>query len=165
MLEMNKKGFTLIELLAVIVVLAIVLVLAVSTVLPLGNEAREKALRLEATNAVESAETAYNTYKLGEFKFTENATDKCYNSSTKTMCFTVASLIDLGYYDLEDDDKENFKGKVVLDLTDSKNPSYTLYFKKNDEFRFVGLKRKNFTKKGELDNDAWQESYENCSCN
>ena len=47
----------------------------------------------------------------------------------------------------------------------SVNPTYTLYFKKNDEFRFVGLKFNDYTEDGELDNDDWEASYESCSCN
>ena len=158
----NKNGFTLIELLAVIVVLAIVAVLAVSTVLPLGTEAREKAFRLEATNAVGSAEIALEAYNLGDFKFDGSSTAKCYNTTTKKMCYTIDSLIDLQYYDM---DKGTFSGKVEIDLTDRKNPGYTLYFKKNDEFRFVNLKYKDYSKNGEIDNDTWSESYETCSCN
>ncbi len=161
---MNKNGFTLIELLAVIVVLAIVATLAISSVLPLGTEAREKAFRLEATNAVKSAEMAKEAYDLGTFKLDTSNVNSCYNPSTKKMCFTISSLVDLQYYDLDEEDKETFKGRVDINLTDRKNPVYTLYFKKNDEFRFVGLTTKNYTENGELDNAAWQDSYESCTC-
>ena len=160
----NKKGFTLIELLAVIVVLAIVATLAISSMLPLGTEAREKAFRLEATNAVKSAKSAKETYDLGNLNLDSTNTDSCYNSTTKKMCFTIASLIDLGYYNLDEDDKETFKGHIDIDLANSKKPKYTLYFKKNDEFRFVGLEHTNYDKNGEIDNDVWNESYESCSC-
>lgn len=162
---MNKKGFTLIELLAIIVLLAIVIILALSVLLPVGTEAREKSFRLEATNVIEGTEKALKDYNSEKITIDENSTDKCYNNETKNMCFTISSLIDLGYYDLEDEIKENFKGKVILDLTDSNNPTYALYFKKNDEFRFVGLKFKDYSNDGELDNDDWDASYESCSCN
>ncbi len=161
----NQKGFTLIELLAVIVVLAIVTVLATSSMLPLGTETREAAFRLEATNAVKSAKTAKETYDLGNLNLDSTGTKSCYNKETKKMCFTIESLIDLGYYDLDDDDKETFKGHIDIDLTNSKKPKYTLYFKKNDEFRFVGLNHTNYDKNGDIDNDVWNESYESCSCN
>ena len=161
---MNKNGFTLIELLAVIVVLAIVATWAISSVLPLGTEAREKAFRLEATNGVESAEKAKETYDLGGLKLETTNVNSCYNPSTKIMCFTVSSLVDLQYYDLDAEDKETFKGRVDINLTDRKKPVYTLYFKKNDEFRFVGLTTKNYTKHGDIDNASWDEKYETCTC-
>ena len=160
----NQKGFTLIELLAVIVVLAIVTVLATSSLLPLGTETREAAFRLEATNAVKSAKAAKETYDLGNLDLEKSNTNSCYNNETKKMCFTIASLIDLGYYDLDPDDKETFKGHIDIDLTNSKKPKYTLYFKKNDEFRFVGLNHTNYNENGDIDNDLWNESYESCSC-
>ena len=160
----NQKGFTLIELLAVIVVLAIVTVLATSSLLPLGTETREAAFRLEATNAVKSAKAAKETYDLGNLDLEKSNTNSCYNNETKKMCFTIASLIDLGYYDLDPDDKETFKGHIDIDLTNSKKPKYTLYFKKNDEFRFVGLNHTNYDKNGDIDNDVWNESYESCTC-
>ena len=162
---MNKKGFTLIELLAIIAVLAIVIILAISILLPVGTEAREKSFRLEANNVIDGTAKALKDYKEEKIKLDESSTDKCYNSETKNMCFTISSLIDLGYYDLEDGIKDNFKGKVIINLTDSENPTYTLYFKKNDEFRFVGLKYKDYSNDGELDNDDWEASYESCTCN
>lgn len=161
---MNKKGFTLIELLAIIVVLAIIIILSLSVLLPIGTEAREKSFRLEANNVIKGTENALKDYNSEKIRLDESSIDKCYNGETKNMCFTISSLINLGYYDLEDEIKENFKGKVILDLTDSNNPTYTLYFKKNDEFRFVGLKFKDYTKKGELDNGDWEASFETCSC-
>ena len=161
---MNKKGFTLIELLAIIALLAIVIILALSILLPVGTEAREKSFRLEATNVIKGTENALKDYNSEKIALDESSTDKCYNNETKSICFTISSLIDLGYYNLDDGIKENFKGKVILDLTDN-NPTYTLYFKKNDEFRFVGLKYKDYSSNGELDNDDWEASYESCSCN
>lgn len=162
---MNKKGFSLIELLAVIAMLAIIIILAISILLPVGTEAREKAFRLEATNVIDGADKAIKDYKEGKIEFEDGKTDKCYNSETKNMCFTISSLIDLGYYDLKDEVKANFKGKVIIDLTNSDKPTYTLYFKKNDEFRFVGLQYKDYSNDGELDNADWVASYESCTCN
>ena len=155
---MNKNGFTLIELLAVIVVLAIVTALAMTTVLPLGGEAREKAFRVEATNAIKSATTAYEMYNLGQIKLDNSSTDKCYNSTTKNMCFTIDSLIDLGYYDME---KGTFTGSVIINTS---NDEYTLNLKKNDEFHFVGYNFKDYSKQGEINNEDWQETYNSCSC-
>lgn len=160
---MNKKGFTLIELLAIIALLAIVIILTLSILLPVGTEAREKSFRLEATNVIKGTEKALKDYNSQKFELDGSSTDKCYNAETKNMCFTIAALVDLGYYDLDDEIKENFKGKVILNGTDN-NPTYTLYFKKNDEFRFVGLKFNDYNKDGELDNDDWEASYESCVC-
>ncbi len=160
----NKNGFTLVELLAVIVILGVITILATSTMLPMGTETRETAFRLEATNAIKSAKTAKETYELGTLNLASDNANSCYNPTTKKMCFTIASLIDLGYYNLDPDDKETFKGHIDIDLTNNKKPKYTLYFKKNDEFRFVGLTHTNYAKNGEIDNDVWNESYESCSC-
>jgi len=157
----NKKGFTLVELLAVIVVLAIVMVLATTTVLPYMGKAREEAFRLEATNVVKSAESAVDLYSLGEIKLKNNA-NSCKNSEKNTICFTVNELIDLALYE---GDKDVYSGSVTIDLTDTKIPSYLLYFKKNDEFKIIGGTHKDYNENGVLSNDDWKEDYGKCNCN
>lgn len=154
----NNKGFTLIELLAVIIVLAIVMVLAATTVLPYMSTAREDAFRLEATNVITSAQNAIDLYNLKEIKLKNNE-----NSCKKdnTICFSVSELIDLGIYE---GDKNVYSGSVIVDLTNSKIPSYTLYLKKNDEFKIVGGTHKNYKDNGVMSSENWSENYEKCSC-
>ncbi len=168
----NNKGFTLIELLAVIVVLAIVMVLATTTVLPYMSTAREDAFRIEASNAVDAADMVMNLYTLGEYTFSNDGTDKLTNSEdgTKTACFTIQKLIDVSAYSggnssSEDEDTEpTFSGKVIVETKDKKK-SYTLYFKKNDEFKIIEGKTKDYTDKDiALQNaDNWTEEYSKCS--
>ncbi len=157
----DKRGFTLIELLAVIVVLAIVMVLAVTTVLPMMGQSREKAFRIEATNAVKYAGDAYDLFNLGEIDINKDSTKSCYNSTTNKMCFTIDELIDLQLYQV---DKGIFLGKVDIDLTNRNQPIYTLYFKKNDEFRIVGEQFNTYVDYGELNNAAWDNKYNSCTC-
>ena len=158
---MNNKGFTLVELLAVIVVLAMVMVLAMTTVLPYMNDARENAFRIEAGNFVDASADAMELYYLGKVKF-DNNNNSCINDTGTKACFTVNKLVDLGLYT---GDKETFQGKVMLDLTDKKNVQYTNYFKKNDEFRFVGLNYRDYSKNGTVNSDPWLDEYNSCSCN
>ena len=160
---MNNKGFTLIELLAVIVVLAIVMVLATTTVLPYMSTAREDAFRIEASNAVEAADMAMNLYTLGDYTFSNDGTDKLTNGEdgTKTACFTIQKLIDISAYNA---DKETFEGKVIVTTKDKKK-SYTLYFKKNEEFKIIGGETNNYNNKDiALQNtENWTDDYSECS--
>lgn len=154
----NNRGFTLIELLAVIVVLAVVMVMATTTILPYMSTARESAFRTEATDAVNSASNALNLYNLGELEV-KNDTNSCVTRNKKA-CFTIDSLIDAGIYDT---DKGTFEGKVVIDMTDPKNYTYTLYFKKGDEFILNGVTARNFQSNGELTQE-WADGNKTCSC-
>ncbi len=161
---MKKNGFTLIELLAVIVVLAVVMVMATTTVLPYMSTAREDAFRLEASEAVNSASDVLNLYNLGEVKITD--TDKsnkkaCMNTTDKKACFTIEYLIDTGNYKAE---KKTFSGKIEINLADKSNPAFTLYFKKNDEFKLINQTARDFSNNGLLSTDEWQESYAQCDC-
>ena len=157
----NKKGFTLIELLAVIVVLAIVMVLATTTVLPYMTQAREKAFRIEATSAVEAASNAYDLYTLNQISLGGSETTSC--KRTNYICFTIAELVDLGLYE---GDVTNYSGTVTIDTTNSKNPSYTLNFKKGTEYVLIGQTGKNFNDNGTLGNVAdWADDDEGqCTC-
>ena len=159
----NNKGFTLIELLAVIVVLAIVMVLATTTVLPYMSTAREDAFRIEASNAVEAADMAMNLYTLGDYTFSNDDTDSLTTSEdgTKTACFTIQKLIDISAYNA---DKETFDGKVIVKTKD-KTKSYTLYFKKNEEFKIIGGETNNYNNKDiALQNtENWTDDYSECS--
>ena len=159
---MNKKGFTLIELLAVIIILAIVTLIGATTVLPYMSDAREKAFNVEAHNVVSSAKRAMELYNLGEITLTSDTVCsddkdpclKCYKSSDKSTCFSVLGLINLGIYDA---DKFTFTGKVVFD----ENGDYTLYFKKNNEFKIVGAKNAYTI----TTTDSWvDEEYNVCNC-
>ncbi len=155
---MNNKGFTLIELLAVIVVLAIVTVLATTTVLPYMSTAREDSFRIEATNAVSAAESAYDLSNIGQVDIKASGAS-C--KSTNKVCFTIAELYDLGIYK---GDKETFSGKVEIDITNSKTPRFTLWLKKNDEFKIIGGTNRNYKDDGELSTDAWNDNYATCTC-
>ncbi len=154
------KGFTLIELLAVIVVLAIVMLLAVTTVLPMMSESRERAFRVEATNAVKFAEDAYRLHDLDAIKLNDDVKKSCISSDQKHMCFTIDELIDLQLYQV---DKGIFEGRVDIDITSNK-PNFTLYFKKNDEFRIVGEQFNTYVDNGTLNNADWVDTYNSCSC-
>ncbi len=156
----NKRGFTLIELLAVIVVLAIVMVIATTTVLPYMSEAREDSFRIEASEVVKTANTAMGLYNLGQIK-TNNDAASCINKTTKKACFTVDYLIDNNVYDA---DKGTFVGKVDITNYDSSTPTYTLYFKKGDEFILAGETYEDYNKNGTLKTEWNKETNESCSC-
>ena len=96
----NNNGFTLIELLAVIVVLAIVTVIATQSILPYMSNARPDAFGIEATNVVQSAESAVSFYNLNKINL-KNNTSSC--KKDKIICFTVAELINLGLYEGDTD--------------------------------------------------------------
>ena len=159
----NNKGFTLIELLAVIVVLAIVTVIATQSILPYMANARPDAFAIEASNVVKSAQDAYNFYNINEVKLKNNESS-C--KVTNKICFTVEELINLGLYD---GDKDTFKGKVIIDITDSKNPEYKLYLSKGAEFSITGSIETNFVEnKMDIDDGGWSEidaeTYTKCVC-
>ncbi len=155
----RKNGFTLIELLAVIVVLAIVTVLATSTILPYMGSAREDAFKVEAANAINAADYVMNLYTLGDFKFDESGTTSKYDASSKKACFTIAALIDAGAYDA---DKNTFTGRVIIDKS-GKQSSYTISLKKNEEFRLVKAKGRDFKDAPLSAADDWEESDEVCN--
>ena len=159
----NNKGFTLIELLAVIVVLAIVTVIATQSILPFMSSARIDAFAIEATSVINSSEDALSFYNLGKVKLDGN-TNSC--RSGNVVCFTVAELIDLGLYE---GDKDVYKGKVLIDVTNSAVPSYTLYLQKGAEFSIVGSDTTDFTNDGADIVDGGFASdkvneYTTCSC-
>ena len=104
----NNRGFTLIELLAVIVVLAIVTVLATRSVLPFMSDARLDSFKIEATNVIDATENAISYYNLGQTKLKNNAVS-CRKGNV--VCFTVAELIDLGFYD---GSKDKFSQVILL---------------------------------------------------
>lgn len=156
----NNNGFTLIELLAVIIVLAIVTVLGATTVLPYMSKARENAFRIEATEIVNSAKEALHLYDLSQIKL-KNNTASCKKANTNEYCFTVAELINLGIYD---GDAGTFSGKIEANLVNSTAPIYTLYFKKNDEFKIIGENRENYKDYGNLSLATWEDEYSACNC-
>lgn len=157
----NNKGFTLIELLAVIVVLAIVTVLATRSVLPFMSSARVDAFRIEASNVIKSAEDAVDLYTIQQIKL-KNNTLSCIKDNV--LCITVEELINLGLYD---GDKESFSGKVLVNISNLKSPSYTLYFQKNSEFNINGGTEKDYVNNGTVNNGGWTSSNGQsvCSCN
>lgn len=160
----NNNGFTLIELLAVIVVLAIVTVIATQSILPYMSNARPDAFGIEATNVVQSAESAVSFYNLNKIDL-KNNTSSC--KKDKVICFTVAELINLGLYE---GDSNSYKGKVLIDVTNSANPSYTLYLQKGAEFSIVGSNETDFVNnKSDLIEGGFADDkvteYTTCTCN
>ena len=164
----NNKGFTLIELLAVIVVLAIVTVLATRSILPFMSDARVDAFEIEAANVVKSAEDALSFYNLGEVNL-KNNTASCRKNNE--ICFNVAELIDLGIYQ---GDKESFKGKVMIDVTNPSVPTYELYLQKGAEFNIIAGEGKDYTDSTYINDGGWISisgvteakvtEYSTCSC-
>lgn len=158
---MKKNGFTLIELLAVIVVLAIVAVLGTTTVLPLLSDARESAFRTEASDVITAFDAAKILGDAGKREYGNPTGSSCQKG--KIVCITVSTLINWGTYD---GDSDTYKGKVIIDTTNTK-PTYTLYFKKGAEFAFVNQNYTNYVDNGDLvvpDSTNWNDSYETCSC-
>ncbi len=154
----NNYGFTLMELLAVIVVLAIVSVIGTSTVLPLLSNVRESAFRVGATNAVKSADSAIRLVELEEQDYTNDGTN-C--KIGKKVCFTIDTLVKWG---VNDGEIGTYKGKVVVDTTDSNNPVYTLYFQKNAEFSFIKQHGKDGEKMDISSSANWLDEYNSCTC-
>lgn len=159
----NKKGFTLIELLAVIVVLAIVTVVATQSILPYMANARPDAFAIEASNVIKSAQDAYSFYNINEVRLKNNESSCRVGND---ICFTVKELIDLGIYE---GDSDVFKGKVIIDITDSKDPEYTLFLSKGAEFRVTGSNEQNYVdNKMDIKDGGWTETetseYTRCIC-
>ncbi len=160
----NNKGFTLIELLAVIVVLAIVTVIATRSVLPYMSSAREDAFGIEATDVVESTNDAIDLYNLNKIKLNETEKKSC--KKDNTICFTVEELITLGLYE---GDKDTYKGKIIVDITNSASPKYIVYLQKGSEFSINGssntdyVNKKDDIKSGGFANDKVTE-YTTCTC-
>ena len=158
----NKNGFTLIELLAVIVVLAIVTVIATQSILPYMSNARPDAFGIEATYVMKSAEDAATLHNLNKVKL-KNNTASC--KKDKVLCFTIAELINLGLYD---GDSETYKGKVLIDFSNTE-VDYTLYLQKGAEFSIVGSHETDFVNNktdlvsGGFANDKVTE-YTTCTC-
>lgn len=176
----SNKGFTLIELLAVIIILGIVSVIGATTVLPYMSKSREKAFRIEATEVVNSAQEAVRLIDLGQASLKDDENSSCIvghdlydedengipiESSWKpgtTYCFTVEELIDLGVYT---GDKNSLSGSVFVDSYDDNTPSrYTLYLKKNDEFKIIFGRESNYKDNGELSSEDWNDYYATCYC-
>ena len=156
---MKEKGiFNITKLLAIIIVLLIVILVAATITLPSASKAREKAFRLEATNAVEGAENAIKKYKDNELTI-NNDTNSC--RDTIKYCFTVKELSRL---DLYKGDSSKFKGKIEIYYDDESNHEYNVFFRKNDEFRIIGGFRKSYTEFGVLSIQMWNEDYEACNC-
>jgi len=156
----NKKGFTLIELLAVIVVLAIVMVLATTTILPYMSSAREDAFRLEATNVVKAAEHAIELSNLGELKKIDD--DEDCSVGQYSRCFTIDRLVEYGVYESESD---AYSGTIIVNQENPTKLQYTLFLKKNDEFKIIGGTHKDYKNNGIMSEDTWKAEYESCSCN
>lgn len=158
----NNKGFTLIELLAVIVVLAIVTVIATRSVLPYMSSAREDAFGIEATDVVESTNDAIDLYNLNKIKLKDKKS--CVKGNV--FCFTVEELVDLGIYS---GDKDTYKGKIIVDITNSASPKYTVYLQKGSEFSINGSNDTDYVNKkdgivnGGFANDKVDE-YTTCTC-
>jgi prepilin-type N-terminal cleavage/methylation domain-containing protein len=154
---MNRKGFTLVELLAVIVILGIVTVIGVTTVLPYMRNAREDAFRFEATEVVKSAKRAIELINLGQANLS-NDSASCYKDNK--YCFTISKLRNLSIYDTKND---AIIGKIEVTVN-GVNYSYNLYMTKGNEFKFINAQMEDYTKYGVLSLDAWDDSYESCSC-
>lgn len=158
----NNKGFTLIELLAVIVVLAIVTVIASSSILPYMSNARVDAFEVEATNVVKSAKSALDLYNMNQVSLKGN-TSSC--KKDNNICFTIKELVDLGIYK---DKADNFSGKVLIDVTNSTAPTYTLYLQKGAEFNITGGTETDYVDSTAINNGGWSDadatSYSTCSC-
>ena len=158
----KKNGFTLIELLAVIVVLAIVTVLAVRNILPFMTDSKKKAFEIDAINVVKSAEDAYNLYQLGEINLNGSTSSKFDN----TICFTIEELINLGIYQ---GDKKIYTGKVLIDIKDTNNLKYKLYFQKGTEFNIIGGLGTDYTNSNSVKFGGWNsnetkiQEYNSCS--
>ena len=154
----NKKGFTLIELLAVILILAIVTLIGFTTMSTYTKSAREDAFRIEATEVVKGAKDALDLYNLNKISLKNNEAS-CKKSSNE-YCFTVAELINLGIYD---GDSETFTGKVIISLNDNA-ATYTLFFKKANEFKIINGFREDYKNYGTLSLEPWEEEYNKCIC-
>ncbi len=157
-MKMNNNGFTLIELLAVIVVLAIVSVIGTVTVLPAISSVREDAFRVGATNAIKSARSAIDLVNLGERSFTNDGSN-CRIGNT--VCFTIDALIEWG---TNDGSVGTYKGKIVADITNFSNPTYTVYFKKNAEYAFIGASGSTADDFDLASSADWSSEYETCTC-
>ena len=60
-----------------------------------------------------------------------------------------------------------FSGKVLVNISNLKSPSYTLYFQKNSEFNINGGTEKDYVNNGTVNNGGWTSSNGQsvCSCN
>lgn len=158
----NNNGFTLIELLAVIVILAIVTVVATRSILPYMSNSRIDAFGIEATEIVKSASSAVDLYNLNQLKM--NGTNSCVKDNV--FCFTVEELIDLGLYT---GTKDTYKGKVLVNMTDTFTPTYEVYIQKGAEFSINGSTDTDYVNKkdnidtGGFANDKVDE-YTKCTC-
>ncbi len=151
-----EKKFSFVELISLIVIIAVVVMFAISCALPKTREARESAFRLEATKMVAAAEKAVFNNKEGKLKIENN---KNSYKSDDIYCFTVKDLMDRELYS---GNKKYYSGKVLIDYTDKDDPQYTVYFKKNDEFKIIGGFRKDYSDYGVLSVQTWNEDYESC---
>ena len=158
----NNQGFTLIELLAVIVVLAIVTVIATQSILPYMSSARSDAFRIEASHVINASEDAVTFLNMGTIDL-KNNTASC--KSGNVVCFTISELINLGLYDGE---ANTYKGKVLIDVSNTAKPTYTLYLQKGAEFNITGGTDKDYVNNGTINDGGWTdtdfETYTTCSC-
>lgn len=153
---MKNTKFDLFELFAIICLLAS-LIITVTVTIPKFTRSREDAFRVEATRVIENTEEAIQRINNKKLSI-ENDSNSCQNE--KKYCFTVKKLIELELYD---GNPKHFSGKVEIDYTDTE-PAYTVFFKKNDEFKIIYGFRKSYIDFGQLSNDPWEEEYEICNC-
>ena len=152
-----KHKITMIEFLAIIVVFAFVLILIGVLFMPNTKETREKAFRVEATKVIESGLKAVNESKNNKIEIKNN--EKSMLNGNK-YCFTIEELIDLKIYSGK---KENYSGKVLVDLTNESRPQYSLFLKKNDEFKIIGGIMSDYNTNGVMSILPWNDDYSRCS--
>ena len=153
---MKNTKFTLFELFAMICLLASIIITTTVT-FPKFTRSREQAFRVEATRVVEDTEEAIKRIKDKKLQITND--DNSCNLGEK-YCFTVKELIDLELYD---GNPKNFSGKVEIDYTNPE-PTYNVFFKKNDEFKIIYGFRKSYIDFGKLSQDNWLNEFETCNC-
>ena len=153
-----EKRFTFIELISLIIIIAFIVIIAISCALPKTDEAREKAFRVEATKIVEAAEQAVNKSKEGSLEINNDA-KSC--KKNNMYCFSVSELINKQLYS---GSSSNYSGKIIIDYEDENKPGYSVYFKKNDEFKIIGGFRSSYIDFGVLSVQMWNDDYETCNC-
>ena len=154
---MKNTKFTLIELIAVVVLLGMSIIIMSTITLPKMTNSREKAFRVETTKIVKATEKAIKDYKLSKF-VVQNNSDSC--AIDERYCFSIKELVNLRYYD---GNINHYSGKIEAYKSDDKL-SYSVYVKKNDEFKIIAGYREDYTENGLLSIESWNEDYEECNC-
>ena len=153
---MKKTKFTLFELIAIICLLASAIITTTVT-FPKFSRSREQAFRVEATRIVENTEEAIAKYKDKKLQI-KNDENSCVVG--EKYCFSVNELINQKLYK---EKKKTFSGKVEIDFSENE-PTYNVFFKKNDEFKIIKGFRKSYLDHGLLSDEVWLEEYEKCNC-